>query len=450
MRLIHCGPDWVITGGQSIYILVLNMLSCTAMENFQQQLKSWLNYLVLENILLGQWHRLFLGKPHQLWVKGNWSGSQTVQNRFLILVVMKLCGQLVDRTRPGDFNQALMEIGATVCTPKDPSCSSCPLRCHCHANNEVERGSIHEILPIIGSQVTPTSSPMPTPSLSLNPTPTDETQPNHERCPLCLPDLGKTVSVTKYPVKVQKKKPREQHTLVSLLSLACSEDDERRWLLVQRPNKGLLASFWEFPSVDVDSNLRSYDEIKEEINCFLNLILGKNSKISKVIRAQENYKKKKLTRAYLSEVVHIFSHVRQTLHVEELKITDPQLKPEIEDYFSKKSGCGMFSEEESRKNHEVGGESKSRKKEKDCGENNFHETRDDNRKKNLQTRWCTAEEIYLKMAVSKGTKKCFDLVKDNYSMKANRSKRKNSERDSDNSENLHQEGKKRCLNSMGD
>ena len=35
--------------------------------------------------------------------------------------------QLVPRVRPGDFNQALMELGATVCTPKNPHCCACPV-----------------------------------------------------------------------------------------------------------------------------------------------------------------------------------------------------------------------------------------------------------------------------------------------------------------------------------
>ncbi len=35
--------------------------------------------------------------------------------------------------RPGDWNQALMELGATVCTPKNPACERCPLRSSCVA-----------------------------------------------------------------------------------------------------------------------------------------------------------------------------------------------------------------------------------------------------------------------------------------------------------------------------
>ena len=34
---------------------------------------------------------------------------------------------LLDRSRPGDFNQALMELGATICTPRSPQCAVCPL-----------------------------------------------------------------------------------------------------------------------------------------------------------------------------------------------------------------------------------------------------------------------------------------------------------------------------------
>jgi A/G-specific adenine glycosylase len=41
--------------------------------------------------------------------------------------------ELLDRERPGDWNQALMELGATVCTPRKPGCAACPLRAHCRA-----------------------------------------------------------------------------------------------------------------------------------------------------------------------------------------------------------------------------------------------------------------------------------------------------------------------------
>jgi A/G-specific adenine glycosylase len=44
--------------------------------------------------------------------------------------------ELLDRSRPGDFNQALMELGATVCTPRKPKCLLCPLQTACIAVKE--------------------------------------------------------------------------------------------------------------------------------------------------------------------------------------------------------------------------------------------------------------------------------------------------------------------------
>lgn len=41
--------------------------------------------------------------------------------------------QVLSRTRPGDFNQALMDFGAGVCTPRGPRCGTCPLAEDCVA-----------------------------------------------------------------------------------------------------------------------------------------------------------------------------------------------------------------------------------------------------------------------------------------------------------------------------
>ena len=40
---------------------------------------------------------------------------------------------LLDRARPGDFNQAMMELGATLCTPRAPQCLICPLNHWCQS-----------------------------------------------------------------------------------------------------------------------------------------------------------------------------------------------------------------------------------------------------------------------------------------------------------------------------
>ena len=44
-----------------------------------------------------------------------------------------LAERLVPTANPGDWNQALMELGATVCTPDSPSCGACPVAKHCVA-----------------------------------------------------------------------------------------------------------------------------------------------------------------------------------------------------------------------------------------------------------------------------------------------------------------------------
>ena len=46
----------------------------------------------------------------------------------------KLAGTLTPQQRPGDFAQAMMDLGATVCTPRNPKCGNCPLAGFCVAN----------------------------------------------------------------------------------------------------------------------------------------------------------------------------------------------------------------------------------------------------------------------------------------------------------------------------
>jgi len=42
-----------------------------------------------------------------------------------------VAGELLERRQPGDFNQALMEFGATLCTPQSPKCGDCPVHALC-------------------------------------------------------------------------------------------------------------------------------------------------------------------------------------------------------------------------------------------------------------------------------------------------------------------------------
>jgi A/G-specific adenine glycosylase len=48
----------------------------------------------------------------------------------------QLANQLLDPERPGDFNQAMMELGATVCLPRQPKCLICPIFEICRTRGE--------------------------------------------------------------------------------------------------------------------------------------------------------------------------------------------------------------------------------------------------------------------------------------------------------------------------
>jgi A/G-specific adenine glycosylase len=57
-------------------------------------------------------------------------------------VLWRLAAQMVPAGAPGDFNQGLMELGATVCTPLSPACLLCPLATLCRARAQ---GREHEL-----------------------------------------------------------------------------------------------------------------------------------------------------------------------------------------------------------------------------------------------------------------------------------------------------------------
>ncbi|MBC8044220.1 MAG: A/G-specific adenine glycosylase [Rhizobacter sp.] len=55
--------------------------------------------------------------------------------------VQQIAGELLPHGKAGAFNEAMMELGATVCTPKRPNCDGCPVSEHCIAyqTNQVEK-----------------------------------------------------------------------------------------------------------------------------------------------------------------------------------------------------------------------------------------------------------------------------------------------------------------------
>lgn len=99
--------------------------------------------------------------------------------------------RLIDPDRPGDFNEALMELGATICTPRSPRCDVCPVGDECGA---LAAGTVAK-------------RPLP---------------------------------------RVRKRVPRVEYTVAVVVAEAPGGP---RTLLVKRPPTGLLAGMWEFPAL---------------------------------------------------------------------------------------------------------------------------------------------------------------------------------------------------------
>ncbi|KAL6093879.1 hypothetical protein STEG23_017439 [Scotinomys teguina] len=145
----------------------------------------------------------------------------------------RLAHQLVDPARPGDFNQAAMELGATVCTPQHPLCSQCPVQSLCQAYQRVEW---EQLLALPGS-----------PDI-------EECALKTRQCQLCLPPTkpwDPTLGVTNFPRKASRRPPREEFSATCVLEQPRATGSPLI-LLVQRPNSGLLAGLWEFPSVTLE------------------------------------------------------------------------------------------------------------------------------------------------------------------------------------------------------
>ncbi len=142
-------------------------------------------------------------------------------------------GALVPGDRPGDFNQALMDLGARVCTPRVPRCEVCPWSMQCTGLREGD--------------------------------------------------------AERLPVK-SKKKPVPRRRAVA----AVIRDDQGRFLIVKRVNRGLLGGLWKLPGGEV----RSEDPPPAGLERWVKAELGLH------IRAG---------RSPLASVDHAYSHFRLTL-----------------------------------------------------------------------------------------------------------------------------------------
>jgi A/G-specific adenine glycosylase len=54
----------------------------------------------------------------------------------------ELADRLLDRRDPAQWNQAVMELGATICLPREPRCDQCPVAGHCAAHRAGTQGDV--------------------------------------------------------------------------------------------------------------------------------------------------------------------------------------------------------------------------------------------------------------------------------------------------------------------
>ena len=87
-----------------------------------------------------QWPPSPLVRPRRRWTatrracfRGCWPLTRRWTRRSGL---RKPAEALIDRERPGDYNQALMDLGSGICTPRAPKCEKCPIKAFCAARAE--------------------------------------------------------------------------------------------------------------------------------------------------------------------------------------------------------------------------------------------------------------------------------------------------------------------------
>lgn len=185
----------------------------------------------------------------------------------------KLCRvialDVVDPDTPSVFNQALMELGATICKPTNPSCEACPIRELCIANRMVTQAS-EDIESLESSQF--------------------------------------PKSVTDYPRKVPKKPPVDLKFIIIAVHRASHPSS---YLFSRRPPSGLLANQWEFPCVKISMELDpGPDDWKGALET-VNRLLGVS---------EENGIQ--ILRTHDAPILHIFSHQRHHMYLLEASLPE--------------------------------------------------------------------------------------------------------------------------------
>ncbi|KAM0786380.1 hypothetical protein ACM66B_001848 [Microbotryomycetes sp. NB124-2] len=217
--------------------------------------------------------------------------------------------------KPGAWNQALMELGATVCTPKNPSCHECPLSDECLAYAEV-RFAKHERKALKCGD--------------------DVERDIEDLCSICAPidDFDPMDhSVTLYPMAKERKKPREEETAVCVLEWIKSGADlktsEKQVLLVKRPEKGLLAGLYEFPAVDIppSDELSTSKTRVDLLNNVVSTLLASKLRLENGFTSSEENNNKIAVRSIveLEPVKQVYSHQIRTYLVIKVVIESNRL-----------------------------------------------------------------------------------------------------------------------------
>ncbi|KAG3018232.1 hypothetical protein PC121_g12314 [Phytophthora cactorum] len=249
------------------------------------------------------------------------------KNKQLINFSWKAAKELVGECdRPGSLNQALMELGATMCTVQNPQCSGCPVKSVCLAYEEA-------------NTVKPKSES----------TSAESSTESSNSCSICdytrVTEWDEThTEVTKYPLKAKKNDSRNEIIAVAVVSAPCDSLTEEttaptrgkrkasksveadaspsgwRFLMSKRPEGGLLAGQWEFlhSKMSDGDKIPSFSKRKTFMDSRLTDIFGKTA----LIRSG----KLNPERRDLGELTHIFSHVKHHMGIEHLHFkSQPEL-----------------------------------------------------------------------------------------------------------------------------
>lgn len=197
---------------------------------------------------------------------------------------------LVNCSRPGDVNQAVMELGATVCVPSGaPKCSECPVEAHCLARHYESAGS----------------------AAAADPKYSVDLEDGAAACEICAGGAADGVgSARDLPLRAPKKQPRLQVFAVCVSMARREEGGEWAYRMRRRPGDGLLAGQYEFPCEMLAEQSAKAKALGAEEESALRDEAG-----AKEADAVESLRLGDEPIARVGEVQHLFSHLRHEMRV---------------------------------------------------------------------------------------------------------------------------------------